>query len=279
MVYLGIGIAPDRYAFLLLFLALILGRFKSFVFDFFPFIFLWLSYDFLRGFADNLTPRAHFIELINLERWAFDGIIPTVELQKHFFSLNHLSVLDYLATITYFLHFALALGFAFFLWLYRKSYFREFATAILLLSYAGWITYLIYPAAPPWLAQKEGYLVGVTKILNIALISFPERLNLPTIYTSFNPNEVAAMPSMHAAYPFLILLFLISYFRWRGLLFLPYVLLVWFSIVYLGEHYVIDIIGGVIYALTFFTLAKYVLHNVKLTTALKFIKKPWSSRT
>lgn len=269
MIWQGVGIALDRYVFLLLFFALIIGRFKRFIFDWFPFIFLWLSYDFLRGFADNLDyAKVHFVELIEADK-LFSNPIPTVLLQQRFFNPAHLSWIDYGSTIIYFLHFALAESFAFLLWLYNKLKFREFVTAILMLSYGGWLTYILYPSAPPWLAEEKGLLSGVTKILNLTLQTFPEKLSLPTIYQSFNPNPVAALPSMHTGYPFLILLFAVNIWGKKGLLFLPYFLVLCFSIIYLGEHYLIDIIFGIIYAIAFFVLAKYILHNVKFHSWLK----------
>lgn len=265
MIYLGIGIALDRYAFLLLFFALLIGRFKGFIIDWFPFLFIWLSYDFLRGFADNLNTRVHFESLIIWERALFNSI-PTKELQKLFFNPNHLGILDYFTTVIYFLHFALAETFAFFLWLKDRHKFKQFVTAILILSYAGWVSYIIYPSAPPWMASEKSYTPHLTKIIDQTLKSFPEQLKLPTIYHNFNPNPVAAFPSMHAAYPFLVLLFLISMYKKKALWFLPFLFSVYFSLVYLGEHYIVDILGGIVYAIIFYVLAKWLHHNVKLPT-------------
>lgn len=163
--------------------------------------------------------------------------------------------MDYFATMFYFLHFALPLSFGFILWLYNRGYFRQFVTGILLLSYAAWGTFLIYPAAPPWMAAEQEYLPGVQKILDVTLRAFPDKWNLPSVYHNFNPNLVAAMPSLHGAYPLLILLFALRFFKLKALFFLPYVLLTWFSLVYLGEHYVIDILAGVLYALVFYFVA------------------------
>lgn len=253
MIWQGIGIDPSRYAFVLLFASLFVKRTRSFILDWTPFLFILLSYDFLRGFADNLGGRANFVDLINLEQGIF-GMIPTIELQKLLYSGSP-TFLDYLATIFYFLHFALPLGFGFLLWLNNRGQFRHFVTGILLVSYAGWLTFLIYPSAPPWLASNEGYIPKVSKIIDSTLSAFPDRWNLPSIYHNFNPNEVAAMPSLHAAYPFLVLLFAYQFFKYRGLFFLPYVLGVWFSLVYLGEHYIVDVIAGAIYALIAFLVA------------------------
>lgn len=272
MIWQGIGIDPSRYVFVLLLASLLVKRTRSFILDWTPFLFILLSYDFLRGFADNLGPRADFVNLINLEKGLF-GTIPTTGLQKIFYNPQAPSLLDFMATIFYFLHFALPLSFGFILWLYNRGHFRQFVTGILLLSYAGWLTFLIFPAAPPWLASNEGYLPKVHKILDVTLGAFPDKWNLPSIYHQFNPNPVAAMPSLHAAYPLLILLFALKFFKLKALLFAPFVLAVWISIVYLGEHYVVDIIAGAIYAIIFYFIAVK-LHVIDWGRIIdKFIKR------
>lgn len=268
MIWQGIGIAPDRYAFILLLGSLLVRRTRSFVLDWIPFLFILISYDFLRGFADNLSSRVHYIELINADKFLFT-FVPTVALQDFFYQAGNLRWYDYLATIFYFLHFALPLGFGFLLWIISKNYFRVFVLSILLLSYAGWISYLVYPAAPPWLAKEQGYLPGVHKILDETLKVFPAKFELPTIYHKFNPNPVAAIPSMHAAYPLLVLLYCLRFFKLKGLIFTPYVLGVWLSLIYLGEHYVIDVIIGAIYALFFYTLANLLYYKIKSHPWLK----------
>jgi len=63
------------------------------------------------------------------------------------------------------------------------------------------------------------------------------------------------MPSLHAAFPFLGALFALRLWGRRAWPTLVYTACVWLSIVYLGEHYIVDIIGGVIFALAVF-LAK-----------------------
>lgn len=276
MIWQGIGIDPSRYVFVLLLASLLVKRTRSFILDWTPFLFILLSYDFLRGFADNLGPRADFVNLINLEKGLF-SMIPTIELQKLLYNPSSPSPLDFIATIFYFLHFALPLSFGFMLWLYNRSHFRQFVTGILLLSYAGWLTFLIFPAAPPWLASNEGYLPKLYKILDVTLGAFPDKWNLPSVYHNFNPNPVAAMPSLHAAYPLLILLFALKFFKLKALLFAPFVLAVWISIVYLGEHYVVDIIAGVIYAVIFYFVAIR-LHVIDWGKMFKSALQSWQPK-
>jgi membrane-associated phospholipid phosphatase len=62
-------------------------------------------------------------------------------------------------------------------------------------------------------------------------------------------NDVAAVPSLHAAYTMLICLFLWPRVnrRWRPLL-AAYPVCMGLSLIYLGEHYLIDILLGWAYA-------------------------------
>ena len=50
------------------------------------------------------------------------------------------------------MHFVIPLSFAYLLWLHKREHFARFTGAFLLLSYAALMTFLVFPAAPPWLA-------------------------------------------------------------------------------------------------------------------------------
>jgi hypothetical protein len=246
MIEQGVEALPDRYAIAMLVGALVLGRAKRFMHDWLPFIGLLVSYDFLRGFADDLSGRVQYLQSIQFDQAMFT-VVPTVALQNLLFA-SSLHWWDYAATIVYFLHFVLPLGFAMVLWLRDRRRFTDFVTSLTLLSYAGWLTYIAFPSAPPWMAAQDGYLDGVTRILDRTINFLPNHLDLPTVYRALDPNPIAAIPSLHAAYPFLVLLFALKFFRWRGLVVLPYVAVVWFAVIYLGEHYATDVLIGAVYA-------------------------------
>jgi membrane-associated phospholipid phosphatase len=57
-------------------------------------------------------------------------------------------------------------------------------------------------------------------------------------------------------YPWLIFLYALKIKRTKALPVLSFPVGVWFSAVYLGEHYVVDLIGGVIYGTCAFFLAE-----------------------
>jgi membrane-associated phospholipid phosphatase len=121
----------------------------------------------------------------------------------------------------------------------------------------------VFPSAPPWLAAQDGYVGGVTRVLGETMNLFPDRLDLPSIYRQLNPNAVAAIPSLHAAYPFLVLLFALRFFGPRGIVVGLYVVAVWVAVIYLGEHYAIDVMFGALYAAAAFVLGPRALRLIQ----------------
>lgn len=269
MLYRNVSITPDRVFVILLFGAVILGRGLTFLKDWVPFIALLLGYELVRGFADTAGFPVRVGELVNMEVALF-GFVPSEVLQRHFFDPNNIRFWDIGAVIIDFLHFPLPLLIAFYLWIKDKRFYWDFVIALLILSFSAFLTYLVYPAAPPWYAAKEAGLIEVTKIIDVVASHVGWGWDLSTIYHNLNPNPVAAMPSLHAAFPWLAFLALRNYNKKLGKLFLPYPILVWISIVYLGEHYIIDIIAGVTYASIAFFL---VFHFAKIKRWFKKLTK------
>jgi PAP2 superfamily len=257
MIALGVSINPDRYFFVLLGPVLLIRRGRRFVLDWLPFLLLLFSYEFLRGLAEQLG-NVHYDTAIRVDTALF-AMPPSVALQQRFFHPRALAWYDYLAALLYMMHFVVPLSFAYLLWLRSRQQFARFTGAFLLLSYAALTTFVLFPAAPPWLASQHGYLPTVYEGMSMVLAAFPDRLHLPTVYQLFDPNQVAAVPSLHAAYPFLILLFAWRIFRARALLLAPYVAGVWLAIVYMGEHYVFDIAVGALYSLAAFVVVEHLV--------------------
>lgn len=67
------------------------------------------------------------------------------------------------------------------------------------------------------------------------------------VYGRLNPNQVAAFPSLHAAYPVLAAVYAWRRYRALAVFLVVWAAGVWFSIVYLGEHYVVDALMGLVY--------------------------------
>lgn len=254
LVWRGISVSPDYFVFILLLGAIALGRWKAFLVDWMPFVLLFLGYEFLRGFAGRTGIPAHYGEVIVVDRVLGLGQLPTLFLQGHLYRGGGASALDIVCTLFYFMHFAYPLTLGYIFWIRDRDLFRRFAITLLAMSFGAFVFFLLVPVAPPWLASQDGYLPHVEKIISHTLPSATD-----VIYKSMTPNKVAAFPSLHAAFPLLGMLYGIRLFGRRAALPLGlWVLGVTFSIVYLGEHYLVDAVGGYALAGAVFLLVESV---------------------
>lgn len=139
----------------------------------------------------------------------------------------------------------------FFFWK-KDSRFQRLCWAFFAVNALGVVTYLVYPAAPPWYVLQYGpgpaNLAALPSPAGTA--RFDELLGI-SYFAGFyarNPNVFGAMPSLHAAYPFMVMLYVWNRGRaWRlgtG----AFALLVAFSAVYLTHHYILDVLAGLVFA-------------------------------
>ncbi len=238
--------SPDVLFLVFLTIFAIYGHGKEYIRKFTPFVALLVSYDALRGFAPLIDKHVHFTEMINFDKWLFGGHLPNNVLQQAWFH-GTLHWYDYYFYFVYMLHFLAPFILAALIWKFRPNRYWQFAGALLALSYAGFITYIIFPAAPPWMASDMHLIDPINKLSTTIWWAWGVH-SVPNLYMHFNPNPVAAVPSLHAAYPTLDLLFVRKFFGWRAAaLFLIYPVSVWIGVVYLGEHYVFDVLLGILY--------------------------------
>lgn len=243
LIWRGVSVSPDYIFFLLIPVALLSGRFLGFLRDWIPFLVIFLGWEAMRGIADEPDFTPHVADLAALEMRLFGGRLPTAVLQQ---ALDHGvagRALAYGATVVYFGHFILPLAVGMVLWLVDRVQFVRFATALMGMALVAFVIFLVAPTAPPWYAEARGVVGGFHKIIGTTLPSA-----VSPYYTSLNPNPVAAFPSLHAAFPFLGFLALRAVFPRSAWLVFGWFLLVAFSVVYLGEHYVVDVISGALLA-------------------------------
>jgi len=226
-----------------------------------PFLTLALAYELIRGFGPVVIARADVQEIPALERVLLGGRLATEMLQEWLRPLTGFDPLAAGATVLYVLHTPLPIAIGAYLWLLHRRLFYDFMAALVLLSIAAFATYLLYPAAPPWWAAAVGKLAGPG---GDPLIAYLKPTAFDALFTSaglngkalftltfgeISPDPVAAFPSLHAAYPFLAYLFLRRVGGLVAWAMAAYTAAAWFSIVYLGDHYVVDVLGGIAYAL------------------------------
>ena len=156
----GVSITPDVMLVALGLAAVLLGRGRLFIRDWVPFIGLFLAYELMRGYADDLNRTIHAADVLALERALFGGRLPTQVLQDALHPATGLDPVAIAGTIFYFLHFPLPIAVAFLLWVRRRRAYYDYVAALILLSMAGFATYLLLPVAPPWWAAHAGLIPG-----------------------------------------------------------------------------------------------------------------------
>src|SRR4051812_35654035 len=108
---------------------------------------------------------------------------------------------------------------------------------------AGAVSYWLFPTAPPWWAGENGYLEPVRRIMVEAGTEFWGEL-WQRLYDSLGRNPFAAMPSLHFGTSVMAAHVLGEVGRKEAALGWTYAAGLGFALVYLGEHYVTDLLAG-----------------------------------
>jgi len=248
-------------------------RTSRLVIEWSPFIGVLFIYDRLRGYADGLLFHAREVPQIKVEEALFGKPIPTVWLQAHLWhGASDLRWWDYATWFIYLTHFFATLIVAAILWRWAHDRFVRFATMVCVLALAGFVTYVLYPADPPWLAARHGSIGRANRTIaivwhHVPIAHFGSLFEKGQSYA----NNVAAMPSLHAGYALLIVLYLWRLVpRWTRPLLALYAPAMAFSLVYSGEHYVVDCIAGWIYAVGTFAVVNLVFeYHARRVTSLE----------
>jgi inositol phosphorylceramide synthase catalytic subunit len=204
----------------------------------------------------GLSPsRVHVCDLRAHELSLFGIVVGGERVTLHDWFRAHWSpALDAICAIPYGTFIFVCAAFA--AWLFVRDYPRmvRFAWYFLGLNVLGFVTYHVYPAAPPWYYHAHGCQVDMRTLAS-------EGPNLARVDASFGIHYFAgmygrssdvfgAMPSLHVAYPLLIAVegwaVTGNVGRAASVLFFAWMC---FSAVYLDHHWVLDEVAGITYCL------------------------------
>ena len=217
----------------------------------------FVAFAYLRTLADETGIPWRFDYVIALERALALGTLPTVWLQERLYTFGSIGVIDRLLYAVYASYFFAAHLGAVLVWRSGPSRFRLYVTAILGTFYAGLLVSYLLPTAPPWLAGQTGHLPHVFRImLDLTSGVSPEADRLG--YAVAGSNPVAAMPSLHMAITVIVACFMWRHHVIAGVAGALYSAAMALSLVYLGEHYVVDLLAGVLVAAVAWKLANRV---------------------
>lgn len=214
--------------------------------DWLPLYVILAIYALLRGYASHVLWGPFVRPQVAFDQFIGGGTAPTVLLQRWLFTPS-LHPWDYAAWAVYMSHFFASFIAAAVLWKRNYPAFKRFVPLFVGLTIVGYIGYALYPALPPWLASQTGHLQHTTRIIPLVWDHIGVR-SAGALFTGGSnfANNIAAMPSLHAAFPMLLLLFFWprTSRRWVRALLVSYVLAMAFTLVYTAEHFVIDELMG-----------------------------------
>jgi membrane-associated phospholipid phosphatase len=218
----------------------------------FPLALLGLTYD-MMGYVRDVgvsAARVHDCDLRALEATLFGAHDWTV----HDWLQTHSALwLDLLCAIPYGTFLFTVIAFAIFLLLRAPpTAVVRFSWTFFVMSFLGFVTYHLYPAAPPWYFHAHGCAVDIrahaSEGPNLARVDAWLGVRyFGSLYGRSN-DVFGSVPSLHVAYPALIA---IEGWRWLSapgrVVTLAFAALMCFAAVYLDHHWIVDVVLGLLF--------------------------------
>src|SRR5215218_1853586 len=240
------------------------GWLRGVVVDWLPFFLVLTAYDLARGGADGWLAPTHFLPQADVDVWLSGGAVPSVWLQQHLHHPGQVQWFEVAAFLVYVSHFFVTPLLAAVLWVRDRRRFRRFAAPLALLTLLGCITFVVFPAAPPWMASEHGLIPPTTRLIPQLWSWIGVGAEQGFVGTGYQyANDVAAVPSLHAALALLVAIAIWPQRRWARLLVAAYPLAMALAIVYTAEHYVADVLLGWIYAVASFAAIRWIARRLE----------------
>ena len=227
---------------------------RRFITGFSIFVVFWVLYDYMKAFPNYAYRAVDVAQIYGLEKSLFGIHAQGKILTPNEFWLLHPHVfLDVLCGIFYLCWVPIPLAFAGYLFFANRKLFLEFSLTFLLVNLIGFVIYYLHPAAAPWYVQQYGLTFRpLTMGSTAGLARFDSFFGVgifQSIYAK-NSNVFAAMPSLHSAYPVIVLFYAIkNKSGFFNLFFFTIMVGIWFAAVYTSHHYVLDVLAGLSVAL------------------------------
>ncbi len=228
---------------------------------------IWVAFNLVRAVADDIgLALTSATTVSSIESALFDGTLPAQRLQDRFHDPQHLQAHDLALALVHASFFVVPFLVGLALWWKRRPMFMVYGRATAVAFGFGLLGFVLAPTAPPWLSEPESVTRVTTGVLS-ALFPGESGPSAQDPRLGFEPNHIAALPSVHVAAAVLVFL------AWRrtispspgtalaplaalaALAALAYPLAMTVAVVYLGEHFILDAVLGWVVALLAWRLA------------------------
>jgi membrane-associated phospholipid phosphatase len=196
--------------------------------------------------------RVHFRYPIVADRLLGFGELPSVRLQRALARSGpqgpQWRALDRVLVWAHWSWFAVPHGSLLYIMYRHPARFVRAATMTYAVFDIGASFYWVIPTAPPWFAaSSEGALQADAKEVRRMMVEYGEFFwqdGWSSLYSVFGGNPLAAMPSLHFATSAMAAMLLAEVSPVAGALGAAYAGTLAFALVYLGEHYLVDLLAG-----------------------------------
>jgi len=195
-----------------------------------------------------LQARVHVDYAHRIDRVLGLGVIPNIRLQRWFAAPGRIRRREQVLVWCHWLWFLFPHSAAAFILVRHPDRFERAAVMTYAVFDLGLIGYWALPTAPPWYASEQGRLgergeVSVRRMMVEHGEAFWKD-NWGPLYSVLGGNPLAAMPSLHFATSLMAAHLLGEVGPIPGAVGWTYALTLGFALVYLGEHYLIDLLAG-----------------------------------
>jgi membrane-associated phospholipid phosphatase len=181
---------------------------------------------------------------IRIDRVLGAGELPNVRVQRALAGLGRANVVDrFLSWVHWSWFFEPHAALAYILARDQEQFARS-ARQMSAVYDIGCVVYAAVPTAPPWWASEEGYTDAKVRRIMVEVGEEEWGKAWPVLYDALGGNPWAAMPSLHFATSLMAALLLSEMGVREGLAGWAYAGTLGFALVYLGEHYVVDLLAG-----------------------------------
>jgi hypothetical protein len=176
------------------------------------------------------------------------GVVPTVRLQRAFARPEYINRLERVLVWCHWLWFMVPHASVLYVLVRDPDRFSSAAARMYAVFDTGAVFYWAIPTAPPWWAAAHGQLEdGKAIAVRRMMIEYGEQFwgeRWGALYDVLGGNPLAAMPSLHFATSVMGAHLLSEVGPIAGGVGWTYAAMLGLALVYLGEHYAIDLIGG-----------------------------------
>jgi membrane-associated phospholipid phosphatase len=181
---------------------------------------------------------------IRADRVLGAGELPNVRLQKALAGLGRGNIVDRFFSWVHWSWFFEPHGALTYILARDQEQFARSARQMAAVYDLGCIVYAAVPTAPPWWASQEGYTDAKIRRIMVEVGEEEWGKAWPVLYDVLGGNPWAAMPSLHFASSLMAALLLSEMGIREGIAGWTYAGALGFALVYLGEHYVVDLLAG-----------------------------------